>query len=102
MINESSTQFVLLKSSSPPPNHTGTPLFGQTGHSSHCLPAFLVDLFIADICDGVSLNSLRLCFLAVVVSFEVYFIAEKVTGFVLLYEVETTSFLGCNTTSLRK
>jgi hypothetical protein len=85
---------------SPPP--TGTPLFGQTGHSSHCLPAFLVDLFIVDIDDSVLINSLGLCFLAVVVSFEVYFIAENVRGFMLLYEVETTGFLGCNTTSLRK
>ena len=54
-----------------------------------------------DIGDGVSINSLRLCFLAVDVSFEVYFIAENVRGFVLLYEVETTGFLGCNT-SLHK
>jgi hypothetical protein len=38
----------------------------------------------------------------VVVSFEVYFIAENVRGFMLLYEVEITGFLGCNTTSLHK
>jgi len=55
-----------------------------------------------DIGGSVSINSLGLYFLAVVVSFEVYFIAQNVRGFMLLYEVETTGFLGCNTTSLHK
>lgn len=50
-----------------------------------------------DIGDSVSVNSLGLCFLAVVVSFEVYFVAENVRGSMLLYEVETAGFLGCNT-----
>jgi hypothetical protein len=58
----------------PPP---GTSFFGQRGNSSHCLPALLVNLFIVDIGDSVSINSLGSCFLAVIVSFEVYFVAEN-------------------------
>ena len=55
-----------------------------------------------DIGDSISINSIGLCFFAVVVSFEVYFFAENVRGFMLLYEVVTSCLLGCNSTSLRK
>jgi hypothetical protein len=43
-----------------------------------------------DIGDSVSIN----CFLTVVVSFEVYFIAENVRGFMLLYGVVSTGLDG--------
>jgi hypothetical protein len=61
-------------------------LWIQTGGKAPCLAAFLVGLFILGIGDSVSINSLVLCFLAVVASFRVHFTAENVRVFMLLYK----------------